>query len=193
MKKVFAITIIVIHTILLSLYVINPSSIYLHHKIIPHQPKMRNILYIIRSYPENFKTKLAEQASAWIEDVACDSCILVTSSMNLGPARKSDGNKMMAQNIKDQLANCLPQGIKRTQVLFSDCPKGHDTEPACTEANALLYAFYENQIKFDWVFVVDDDVLVFPAELSKVLETRDRLCLWHSWMLSGHFEKQARK
>ena len=135
---------------------------------------MKNILYIIRSYPGNFKTKLAEQASAWIENVACDSCILVTSSMNLGPARMPDENKIMAHNIKDHLANCLPKGIKRTQVLFSDCPKGHDTEPACTEANALLYAFYENKIKFDWVFVIDDDVLVFPAELSKVLETKDR-------------------
>ena len=134
---------------------------------------MKNILYIIKSHPGNFKTKLAEQASAWIND-ACDSCILVTSSMNLGPATKSDENKIIAQNIKDHLSNFLPQGIKRTQVLFSDCPKGHDTEPACTEANALLYAFYENQIKFDWVFVMDDDALVFPAELSKVLETRDR-------------------
>ena len=75
----------------------------------------------------------------------------------------------------DSPENKLPTGI---EVLISDCPEGHAKGPACTEANALAHVYYSKLLQerttFDWIFVVDDDVLVFPKHLSKALVTKNR-------------------
>ena len=62
-------------------------------------------------------------------------------------------------------------------MLFSDCPKGHANEPACTEANALIFAHYvkpvKDRTKYEWVFIIDDDVLVFPQKLAEILKNKN--------------------
>ena len=124
------------------------------------------ILYVIRTHPNNFQTKLAEQASTWLNGVD-KSQVLITSSKNIG----SNVNNTMG-HLQDQ----LPKLIDGSEVLFSDCPGGHDEEPACTEANGLAKAYYtltQGRTKFNWAFVIDDDVLVFPQKLSQVLKTKD--------------------
>ena len=125
------------------------------------------ILYVIRTHPKNFQTKLAEQASTWLKGVD-KSQVLITSSKNIG----SNPN-----NTIDYLQDQLPKTIDGSEVLFSDCPGGHDAGPACTEANGLAKAYHalkKGGRKFNWIFVIDDDVLVFPKKLSRVLKTKDK-------------------
>ena len=123
---------------------------------------------MVRTQPQNFDNKLAEQAATWMKDVdTAASEILITSSIN------TERNDSL-----DKIENKLPTGIDKEQVLFRDCPVGHANGPACTEANALAHVYYEKQLQegktFDWIYVVDDDVLVFPKHLSKALVTKNR-------------------
>ena len=76
------------------------------------------------------------------------------------------------ERLKDE----LPKMIDISEVLFRDCPGGHIEGPACIEANGLTEAYHalkKGRTKFNWVFVIDDDVLVFPKKLSQVLKTKD--------------------
>ena len=125
------------------------------------------VLYVVRTHPGNFDTKLAEQARTWMKEVNKTN-IMISSSTNIG----NDVNKTV-----EYLQHKLPTRIDKSQVLFWDCPNGHDSGPACTEAKALAQAYYGRHLeqgdKFDWVYVIDDDVLVFPKHLSQVLKTKD--------------------
>ena len=132
-----------------------------------HPNTLDAILYVIRTHPKNFNTKLAEQASSWLKGVD-KSYILISSSKNIG----QDVNKTV-----EYLQDMLPKLIDRTGVLFSDCPMGHDEGPSCTEANGIAQAYEQLQKgknKFSWIYVIDDDVLVFPKHLSQVLKTKNK-------------------
>ena len=113
-----------------------------HHK--HRQTSTDNVIFVIRTFPNNFGTRLAEQAETWIKELELHE-LLVSSSTAAGGKGKQ-----------------LPQNIPQVNLIQRHCPSGHALGPACTEASALIHLWNNtDNNNFDWAFIIDDDVLVF--------------------------------
>ena len=112
-----------------------------------------NVIFVIRSYPKNFGSKLSEQANTWLKELKPEEFIVSASN-----DKNSDNESQ------------LPPSIPKESVVRMDCPSGHALGPACTEASALIH-LWNNSISnnFNWAFIIDDDVLVFPEGIKAFL------------------------
>lgn len=108
----------------------------------PDYDKLK-ILYLIRSIPKYYDNRLKAQFNTWMKLIHANDNILIAS------------DKFNHQD-KFDLKYSIP-----------DCPRNHSEGPCCSESNGILKAF--NEYDFDWIFVVDDDVYVYPQMVREII------------------------
>jgi hypothetical protein len=101
------------------------------------------ILYVIRSIPKYYETRIKSQYDTWFKFLTKNDKVLIASE------KKNHNNKFdLNYNIPD-------------------CPPGHGDGPCCSESNALVKAL--NNYKFDWIFILDDDVYLYPPKVREII------------------------
>ncbi len=103
------------------------------------------ILYIIRSIPKYYESRLKVQKDTWMTYLTDNDDVLVAS---------------------DDLNHVNMYGLKYSTP--SGCPRNHGDGPCCSESNAILKAL--NEHTFDWAFILDDDVYAYPPKVREVIE-----------------------
>jgi len=101
------------------------------------------ILYVIRSIPKYYETRIKSQYDTWFKFLTKNDKVLIASE------KKNHNNKF-------DLNFNIP-----------DCPPGHGDGPCCSESNALVKAL--NNYKFDWIFILDDDVYLYPPKVREII------------------------
>lgn len=101
------------------------------------------ILYLIRSIPKYYDDRLKAQIDTWFQLIHPNDKILIASDY-------------LNHQDKYGLNYSIPK-----------CPRNHSEGPCCSESNGILKAF--NELDFDWMFVVDDDVYVYPQMVREII------------------------
>ena len=102
------------------------------------------ILYIVRSISKYYDDRLKSQYDTWMKLLNSNEQILVAS----------DNYKH-----KDKF------GLNYSTP--NNCPRNHGDGPCCSESNALVMAL--NDYNFDWVFILDDDVYLYPPKVREII------------------------
>ena len=136
-----AIKIIIIIVLLILIHNLNKKK---NIELYTNYLKNFKILYIIRSIPKYYDDRLKSQYNTWMQLLTKQDDILVAS----------DNYK---HKDKYNLKYSTP----------SNCPRNHGDGPCCSESNAIVKALKE--IKFDWVFILDDDVYLYPKKVREIL------------------------
>ena len=126
-----------------------------HTSILPEDaPK---ILYLVRSFPGNYKTVLTYQLNTWMRYLNPTHDSVLVASINEGH------DEMIASVLELQDLNfTLPTG----------CSNNHGVGLCCQESNALKESV--EKYDFDWMVVIDDDVYLWPSVMRDlVLDYRD--------------------
>jgi hypothetical protein len=113
------------------------------HFKIKTQKKFK-VLYIIRSIPKYYESRLKSQYNTWMKLLSKNDMVLVASDN-------------LKHKDKFNLKYSTPKG----------CPRNHGDGPCCSESNAIVKALKE--FKFDWVFILDDDVYLYPKKVREIL------------------------
>jgi len=117
----------------------------------PWEHKSPRILYVIRTYPRTYKTRMRWLSDTWLSTIE-DPILIVGITNSFWP----DHAKLdipMRDNMK---------------VIYPKCHrKGKGEGICCQEAYGLVEAL---KYEFDWLHMIDDDVFISPTNIKNMLD-----------------------
>jgi len=117
----------------------------------PWKPKNLRILYIVRTYPKTYESRLKLLEETWLQSIT-DDYILIVSIKN-------------SYYQDHEISLIKPR--HNLKIIYPECVySGKSEGMCCQESNALVAALDFN---FDWVFMVDDDVFLSPKRVKQLL------------------------
>lgn len=108
------------------------------------------IMFVVRTQPRSYASKLADLVSTWLEEVSSESLMIASFALS--------GSFNWSATPAERLQSSLFE--------FS-CPDNHGEGLCCVEANSLVELAHRRS--FDWAFFVDDDAYVVVRNLRRVL------------------------
>lgn len=117
----------------------------------PWKPKNLRILYVIRTYPRTYESRLKLIEETWLQSITDDYILIVS---------------IKTKHYQDsEISFVKPR--HNLKIIYPECVySGKSEGMCCQESNALVAAL---DFDFDWVFMVDDDVFLSPKRVKNLL------------------------
>jgi len=116
------------------------------------------ILFLVRTWPPNYDTRLKWQSETWMSVLPQNQMLIVA----LNASYQEDRGNPKRINLP---------GLKNADIIYPECRnKAGNVNKGmglcCQEAEGLVRALDH---KFDWLFIIDDDIFLVPKNLTKEL------------------------
>jgi hypothetical protein len=122
----------------------------------------KNILYVVRTYPGNYK-RLSLQARSWMRHLdPAREAVMVASTETDGWTTERAQNETLMSSLHP-----LPVSFSTPYCVENN----HGPGLCCQEAHALLSAANDDEYaSYGWIFVIDEDVFVHPGIVRDIVQ-----------------------
>lgn len=125
------------------------------------------ILYIIRTFPERYEERLSIQANSWMRQLDPETEAVLVASADIASSTINWTDEL-ARNVTQLSLLDVPSFFSTPQCMHNN----HGMGLCCQEARALLLASHEAYLReFEWIFVIDEDVFVYPKGIRQIVDS----------------------